>query len=223
MTALGRGDELVARLRAGAGEDADAVVYDLLTEMFDGYPLENLRPLLRSDDSTLVRHGIWIVSELGEAGTPLLDDVAPLLGHPHRNVRFFAIDTIITTTGAGDGETLARAVALVEDPESAVRWKVREMLAGVTAEQLNAAAAALTGRLAELTRWLVGVTPEDTEAVVARLGDEDPVLRAFAAAAAVRLARDDPRALAHAAAMADEDLAKFAARHDQEQRRRRRR
>src|SRR5947207_14485923 len=60
---------------------------DLLREFHRGYPLENLRPFLLSQNHDVATIGAWIASELGEKGIASLNDGFYLLGHPERQVR----------------------------------------------------------------------------------------------------------------------------------------
>src|SRR5262245_45864713 len=112
-----RGDELIDRLCAGAD---DSLAGDLLTEVFRGYPVENLRQLLTCDSDTAARSGAWILSELGDRAAPLLDDSVRLLAHPLRYVRFFALDAVLVNATAGHGPVVAAAIALIVDPDDAV-------------------------------------------------------------------------------------------------------
>jgi hypothetical protein len=208
------GDELIERIRAHSTDDAvvGPAANDLLDELYRGYPVENLRVLLQGDEPS-ARTGAWLLSELGERAAPLLDDVAVLLAHRHRNVRFFAVDVVLENAGGDDGPLIARTINLITDPESAVRWKVLGFLADATTEQLMAGAAHLPpGRLADLARWLIGYdTGEpDRAEVAAGLSAPDPLTRLFAVAVAARLAEEDTALLEQAAAAADEEVRTFA-------------
>jgi hypothetical protein len=201
-----RGDELIDRLRAGAG---DSSANDLLSEVFRGYPVENLSRLLRSSQETAVKAGAWIVSELGVGAAPLLDEVVRLLGHPLRYVRFFAVDAVQAAATPADGAAVAAAIALVADRDDAVEWKALTFLAWADRAQLEAGIPHLADpRLGELTSGLLTGGPQ----ALAALDDPDHLTRAFAAAAAVRTARQtgDRTALEHAAASGDPAVASFA-------------
>lgn len=204
-----RGDELIDRLCAG-GDDSSA--NDLLSEVFHGYPVENLRRLLHSDEETAVKAGAWILSELAERAAPMMADIVALLGHPLRYVRFFALDAVLTSATADDGAAVATAIGLINDPDDAVRWKALTFLAWASADQLAASVAHLRPPLRGLTEWLArassgAATGRD---VLTALDDPDRLARVFAAAAAVRLARRDRGLLERAAASADQEVSTFA-------------
>ncbi|MEU4508586.1 hypothetical protein AB0G05_03735 [Nonomuraea wenchangensis] len=209
------GDDLIARVLAHANDDdvLGAAANDLLEEVFAGYPVDNLRRLLRSDEEKVVRTGAWLLSELGELAAPLADELPALLASPLRQVRFFAVETVLNA-GDADGPLAARALALVRDGDDAVRWKVLSFLAEAETEQLAAGAEALEdAELKELTEWLVRLDSEevDPREVVARLEGGDRTARMFAAAAAARLSdEEDTNLLAHAATAEDEEIRSFA-------------
>ncbi|MGW2146994.1 hypothetical protein ACWCOT_22005 [Nonomuraea bangladeshensis] len=209
------GDDLIARVLAHADDDdvLGAAANDLLEEVFAGYPVDNLRRLLRSDAEKVVRTGAWLLSELGELAAPLADELPALLASPLRQVRFFAVETVLNA-GDADGPLAARALALVRDGDDAVRWKVLSFLAEADTEQLAAGAEALEdAELKELAEWLVRLDTEeiDPREVVARLEGGDRTARMFAAAAAARLSdEEDTNLLAHAATAEDEEIRSFA-------------
>lgn len=187
----------------------DEATNKLLRAFFAGYPIERLRLVLRSDDDDAVRAGAWIASELGVAAAPLINDVSPLLRHPLKLVRFFAVDAVLAAASADDGEVIAQAVGLIEDAEEAVRWKVLHLLARASSDQLAAALvrasrADLAGRL----RWLAA-EPLRLEDVVTRL-DGDRLDRMFAVAGAARLASGRTQALRRATSSDDDEVRTFA-------------
>ncbi|QYC45637.1 hypothetical protein Nocox_40470 [Nonomuraea coxensis DSM 45129] len=209
------GDDLIARVLAHANDDdvLGPAANDLLEEVFAGYPVDNLRRLLRSDDEKVVRTGAWLLSELGELAAPLADELPALLASPLRQARFFAVEAVLNA-GDADGPLAAQALALVRDGDDAVRWKVLSFLAEAGTEQLAAGAEALAdAELKELTEWLVRLDGEevDPREVVALLEGDDRTARMFAAGAAARLSHEeDTNLLAHAATAEDEEIRSFA-------------
>ncbi len=199
------------RLCAG-GDDSSA--NELLTAAFRGYPVENLRRLLHSDEETAVRAGAWILSELADRAAPMMADIVALLGHPLRYVRFFALDAVLGSARATaeDGAAVATAIGLIDDPDDAVRWKALTFLAWASVDQLAGSVAHLRPPLRELTQWLVraGGGVAIGRDVLAALDDPDRRARVFAAAATVRLARLDRGPLERAAASTDPEVSAFA-------------
>ncbi|MEV2272752.1 hypothetical protein [Nonomuraea africana] len=209
------GDDLIERIRVHSADDAvvGPAANDLLSELFEGYPVENLGRLLHSGDDGAVRTGTWLLSELGDLAAPMMSDVPDLLAHPLRHVRYYAIEVVLVNGDVQHGPTIAQVMNMSGDPDSAVRWKVLEFLASATADQLVAGGAFLgAGQVRDLTEWLIRYEIEepDPRDIVARLEGHDPVTRLFAAAAAARLSDEDTSLLEHAATVADEEIRSFA-------------
>jgi hypothetical protein len=202
-----RGDDLVTGLLDGTVPDPDAAAGDLLSQVAAGYPVDRLRPLLRAERTEAVRAGMWVVSELGERGAALLDDVAGLLDHPARYVRFFALDSVLTAAGARHPAVLTRAAALVGDPDDAIRWKTMHLLARATDTQI----AAIGGPIGESFDLITHLADAD---LVARLADADRTVRLLAAAAAARRAATDTAVLDAAIAAGDPEVSSFAEEYD---------
>ena len=207
-----RGDRLLAEVAVGAD---DTVASQLLNEFFSGYPVERLRELLRSRNEATAKVGTWIASELGQRAAPLMDDLARLLVHSSRYVRFFALDSILAGATAEHGEALAGAVRLIEDQDEAVRWKALNFLARAGYDQLAASVSSLhDGHLAGLVEWLLEIDRTcNTAFVTERIQDGSNLRRMFAAVAAVRLAAYDQSPLSHVAASSDEEISSFAREH----------
>ncbi|MBB5082221.1 hypothetical protein [Nonomuraea endophytica] len=208
------GDALVARILARPDDETRGqVANDLLDELFGGYPVENIRTLLRSGDDDAVQNGAWLLSELGERADELLDEVPGLLAHPRLQVRFFAVEFVLLATDERHGDVIAHVLTSSRDPDTAIRWKVLHFLATASTEQLMAGLSRLTDpEVGRLTAWLVASDTEDPDPgeVVAGMEGEDPVARLFAAAISTRMAEDDPALLRHAARVRDEEISSFA-------------
>lgn len=204
-----RGDELIARV---AATGSDTMAAELLDEFFSGYPVEKLRALLGNDNEAAVKAGAWIASELGDRVAPVMDDLARLLTHPSRYVRFFALDAVLGGATAEHGSALAAAVRSIEDQDKAVRWKALNFLARAGYDQLVASVADLrASKLGELVQWLLESDRTLNGALILeRIEDADRLSRVFAAAAAARLARHDPLLLSRVATVPDPEVSSFA-------------
>ena len=174
--------------------NSGALANELLSAFHRGYPVEKLRPLLTSEDERVVRTGTWLASELGEKGRPLLRDIAPLLSHPAKNVRFFAIDCVLCWATPANGRELYSVLSLIEDPEPNVRWKVMDFLTLASPEQLQSAllimeATRSDGGHAERLRWLLGTGGQTPDEVVAAIRSKNLLTQRYGVAAAVRMAQ----------------------------------
>lgn len=193
----------------------DVLSNDLVKEFHRGYPLLNLRPLLLSPDAMLVSAGVWIASELGEKGKPLLNDVSALLRHPEKDVRFEAINCLLVWATPSNPSELASVITLIDDPERSVRWKVMDFLARASKEQLRAGLSALQITEPKSTRvggleWLLSPESLDPEGVMTALQSQDAVFRKYGAIAARRLSKFNKAPLLYAASVPDPDVKNFA-------------
>ncbi|WP_345559674.1 hypothetical protein [Nonomuraea rosea] len=210
------GEDLIERILAhpADGDVVGPAANDLLSELYAGYPVENLTRLLHSGDDQLVPTATWLLSELGELAEPLIDEVPPLLSSPVRSVRYDAIGVVLDNADERHGPIIAQVMNLSRDPESGVRWKVLEFLAEASIEQLRAGASSLPpGQIKELAEWLILQDDEEPDAagIVIRLEAGDPVTRLFAAAAAASLSDgENTSLLEHAALVEEEEIRSFA-------------
>lgn len=211
-----RVDKLMERLVANPRySQVGKVAIDLLTKFHQGYPLENLRPLLLNDNTELVKVGAWIASELGEKGNALLNDVSPLLQHPESRIRFFAIGCILLWADPSKARELASVVSLIDDPEPRVRWKVMDFLSRATREQLLAALSYFEATNPQskniwgLRLLLAADADRPREAMIA-LQNQDRQMRKYGVVLAQRVAEVNKDPLLYAASVDDPDVKDFA-------------
>jgi HEAT repeat protein len=199
-------------LRADA--DRDSPLGDVIATL----PVERLRMLLRCDIELPVEVGTWIAAELGPAANAVLPEIAALLDSPSGVMRLYAVEAVEASATANDGPAVAKAIRLVDDPDSAVRSAVLGFLAKGSPDVLVAAFPDGTS-LGSLTRWLARFAAaasgdhdvlERVEDVLNRLASVDPRIRRFAAAAAVRLATYTWVPLERAATSTDPSVSAFA-------------
>lgn len=208
-----RGDELIERLLLG-GDDPELdgrAAFDLLTEVFNGYPAERIVTLTRSDNDAAVDAGAWIISELVDPA--LMSEVPFLLDYPNQRVRFHAVDTVNSTATVEHGDIIAKAVKLIGDSDSAVRGAVLYFLAWGRSEQFSAAVQFLPeSRIRELMTWLATLSNsvDATAEIQAKLDGPDELSRLFGVAAADRIYEEDPSLLEHAAESMDQQVSAFA-------------
>lgn len=127
-------EQLLERVCADGDETS---AHALLSAFFGGFPVERLREVLYSENDDAVRAGAWLASELGSKVAPLVSDLALLLKHPSRYVRFFTVDAVLTGATEQEGDAIAKAVELLEDGDAAVRWKATNFLARASSSQLR--------------------------------------------------------------------------------------
>jgi hypothetical protein len=206
------GDELVARISTAADESSlDAAAKALLQECFRGYPPEKLRPLLNHPRNEVVKVAVWVVSELGERGQPLLRDVSALLAHDVAYVRFFAIDCVLSSSTESDAAVIARVVTMLSDADSSVRWKATQFLMRASLEKLRAAMPHVSASDFAGLRLLTDETVPE-ESVMSMLRSDVPGMRRFALAAAYRRREMGEAALRAAALSEDSEVREIAQR-----------
>ena len=187
---------------------------ELLREFHRGYPVENLRVLTSSDDEEVVKTGVWLASELGARCRSILSDIETLLDHPCANVRYFAIDCILSASRAGDGDLVASVLRLMEDESAAVRRKAMDFAARISIERLSEALAAARSSDFGIDHVagieLVTSSPISPENIEAFLRSEKPIRCRYGAIAAARVFKDRPQSLELALRSHDDDLRTFA-------------
>lgn len=205
------GDELLAEILAG---DETGLSNDLLNEIFDGYPVKKIAPLLRSDRESAVKAGVWIASELTErAARPLLGDLLPLLYSPSVFVKCYAVEAVEMAATGEDGEILARAIALIDDGDERVRRRAFNLLAQADHDQLVGAVSHMAdGDLKRAVQRLLDdeAQPVDRGELLDRLGVPGRTDRLFALATAVRTREHDSDVLITATKSEDEEIRSFA-------------
>lgn len=205
------GDELLAEILAG---DETGLSNDLLNEIFDGYPIQKIAPLLRSDRESAVKAGVWIASEMTErAARPLLGDLLPLLDSPSVFVKCYAVEAVEMAATGEDGEILSRAIALIDDEDERVRRRAFSLLAQADRDQL---VGAVSKTVDEGLKVAIQQLLDDEERpagrveLLDRLGLPDRMDRLFALAASVRTRQHDPQTLIAATESRDEEIKSFA-------------
>jgi HEAT repeat protein len=188
---------------------------ELLDQFHEGYPVQHLRALLRSQDQAVTKIGMWIASELGAKASPLLDDTMLLLNHADKSVRFYAVDSMLSCAAAQNSPGLAFVVQMLGDKEEAVRWKAMDFLSRASTEQLQAAlchfrATDDQSRHIHGLQFLLGENSANAEEVLCLIQSQDDLLQRYGVVAAVRMALDDIQPLLHASSMVSSDARQFA-------------
>lgn len=75
--------------------------YELLQAYFNELSLDTLRDLLNHESREVRMAGVWIMSELGQKGESLIDDIIPLLTEDDRYIKYNAIESVaVCSTGS---------------------------------------------------------------------------------------------------------------------------
>jgi hypothetical protein len=211
---MGKAPQLIKEIVCNAADSQDTTLAnELLREFHRGYPVENLRGLLRHEDEQVVKTGIWILSELGRKGRSLFYEAYALLTHPSRYVRFFAVDSMLTCATEAEPDALGMVVSMLEDVDGVVRRKVLDFLYRASVDQLQGALRYHEKLQAESThviglRWLVSGGLNQHE-LVSLLKSEKPLVRKYVVVSAART-NALSQVLRVASVSDDEDVSRFA-------------
>jgi HEAT repeat protein len=156
----------------------------------------------------MAKAAAWIASELGEHAAPLIPELIPLLEHDSRYVRFFAVDTVLSAAGLEHGAAIGTAISrLLVDSDDAVRWKLLNLLARASDEQLEVAVPYIDDPpLASAVSWLSDPNIDTAQ----RMMHGTPLDRIIGTAGAVRLGEEGLPLLREISHSCDIELSSFA-------------
>lgn len=206
--------DLMERARRG---DADAA-HELIDHFRRGYPLEQLRELFRSESPQAVASAAYIASELGSGATPLVEEFPRALRHVESWGRSAAIDCVFNCASIENGELVAMALRLLDDPSVYPRGVALFRLRFADSNLIRAALPFLkTEPLGEFLDWLVSNESAIHASIVEKLGSSNALERRVALASAARPTGSTlsgnvraPKALVLAASSQDAEVAEFA-------------
>lgn len=190
--------------------------YDLLQHYFHGFPVETLRPLLRTSDQLVRRVSIWIAAELGCAACDLVPDVIPLLHEQDRYLTFHALEVLAVCAIGKEAPSFAHVVQALEHDDVVIRQLAMRMVSNAVDSQIQGVLHSLEpsiGLDARHRRGLSAVLSAQTldkEIISTTLRSSDALDRRYGAILARRRLRDDPGLISAAASLVDEDIRKFA-------------
>lgn len=205
-----RGDDLLAQILGGDENLAN----ELLNECWDGYPVERIRALLRSNGEGAVKAGVFIASELAKRSRPLLNDIEPLINHQDNWVRGDAIDAVNLAATVDHGEIVAHAIEHITDSRRGIRGRTFTLLAASTRERLEAGWRFI--RDINVKEQLRQILDEETTVSSAeidrRLADGSQLVRLSGLVSAARISDRRAADLLAATEVADEEIRSFALR-----------
>jgi hypothetical protein len=128
MNALGA-EELIELMKTDPKgfDESGKAANDLLQFYFRGYPIETLRPLLRSDNRYILRSASFIASELGGRASPLAEEMIPLLRSEDPYIAWDAAEVLAVCS---IGEKVGLYVHVLRMLENGSR-PLRELTAGL--------------------------------------------------------------------------------------------
>lgn len=193
----------------------DGLANDLLNYFGHGYPIDKLALLMRHENQSVARAGIWIASELPKAAAVLLEDAVVLSHHPDRYVRHYAMDVIILGASGANRKQFFNVVLGLDDLDDVVADHSLFLVSRASEEQLAGAveyfesekptSAHLSLLMAALQKPLTN--PAEVESL---LKSEDPLRRKYGLVLAERSYKDYPHLVSIAAASQDALISNLA-------------
>lgn len=120
--------------------------YNLLGEYFGGFPLETLRPLLRSD-ALLVRHAaVFVVSELGRDAESLTNEFPALLKSGDRYIKYNILESISVCSTESQGSLYRFILEALEDEDLIIVTLAMRLISRSNKYQRESSVAALKRR-----------------------------------------------------------------------------
>ena len=185
--------------------------YNLLQAYFAGFPKETLRPLLKSDDSSVQRSAAFIVSELGIAASSLVSEFPRLLSSQDQHVVWYAVEALAVCAKGESVSHFAHVVLMLESGLDPIRRLAMRLMARVDHSQLVGAREYFDdqdGRFEPYVRGLSALTNGrlDELGIRAMLEHIDPLVRRFGAIAASRFRSQFPASWLLVKESQDEDV-----------------
>jgi hypothetical protein len=209
-----RGDELIQVILT-VGDTDGQVSNDLIGEFYtNGYPVDKLVPLLRSENDEIVRTGAFLAEELGAKATPLLPELTRLLNHADAWVKSGVLTAVLASATNEDGEVVGGAVLLIADSGRSIRKMAFELMTRLARSPLGAGLPYIKDpEIAALLEWVLEVESEsrDDDEIASRLRESDGLGRVFAVIAAARIYGRNPHYLQLAASLEESDAQSLAA------------
>lgn len=214
-----KGEKLIRDLLTDPCEfEKQGRAYQLLQEYFRGLELDTLRPLLQHEDEAVRRAAVFIASELGSAGEPVMDEVADLVSDPDPRIRWDALESLMACSNSTRNEYIWLVPKALEDANDSIRRLAMRLLCNASNSQLEMALKrfdriAPTPRVHEqgLSALLRDNGKLGCGEIDELLDSGDSTLSMYGAVAARRLSELYPSILERATKHSNPDVARFAA------------
>jgi hypothetical protein len=140
MTENARAERLISEMLADPQRfDDEGKAHELLQSYFAGYPLETLRPMLRSGNMYLQRGASFIASELGANATALVDDIIPLVDVTDGHTQWYAMEVLAVCCKGSSAEKFLPVVRMLDSSSAGLRGLAERLMARADSSQVDAA------------------------------------------------------------------------------------
>ncbi|MCP5087959.1 MAG: hypothetical protein GY952_14290 [Rhodobacteraceae bacterium] len=180
-----------------SGKDSD-FCQELCSAFWNGFPMENLRPLLVSTDPEILSLGSYIIYELGAKARCLLDDIVPHLDNEDAEIRANAIIALGECATKFDKSAIGKIIEMLDDPDSFVQRIAMRFVQSCDRGMLNVGIfqaakmnpgtvfEELPGYLGETFFHIYQPVPISAEILENLLSHESPVAKRFGVGLATR-------------------------------------
>lgn len=124
--------DIMSKLLEPGFEGDSALTFALQSEFHRGFPFENLRPLLTSDNLHTQAAAAFLVAEISSKISYKMNcvvaEIADLLDSEVSGIRFDAIEALLGCTTPADGAILGRVMLRLDDEHAGVRWRATEFI-----------------------------------------------------------------------------------------------
>lgn len=124
--------DIMSKLLKPGFEGDSTLTFALQSEFNRGFPLENLRPLLTSDNLHTQAAAAFLVAEISSKISYnvncVVAEIADLLDSEVSGIRFDAIEALLGCTTPADGAILGRVMLRLDDEHAGVRWRTTEFI-----------------------------------------------------------------------------------------------
>lgn len=133
---------------------------ELWSAFRNGFPIENLRPLLVSKNPEVTDLGAYLIYELGADVRCLLTDIVPLLDNADPQIRGSAVIALQECATKFDTTALGKVIELLDDPDPFVHRIVMRFIqyceVGMLIAGVNEAAVTQKGTIFEQFPRIIG-------------------------------------------------------------------
>ncbi|HAL83340.1 MAG TPA: hypothetical protein DCO83_14800 [Mucilaginibacter sp.] len=191
--------------------------YELLQECFTGFPLENLIPLLKSDDEDILKPIIVILSELAFQAFDLLPYVVPLINCEDSFIRYYALECIFLNSSGVYIDEFIHVINGISDQDESNRNLIMHLLSNADRYQLEAGVKLVAKhKIAnyklhqEGLRKLLSSDNMDDSEIMQMLNSNEPLLQQYGVMIAKEVYKNNSKLIDYALTSKNEDVKTFS-------------
>lgn len=200
--------------------DDDGIADILLQEYFNGFDLETLRPLLRSDDPVVQSAATFIVFELGSNASSLMDDILPLLESHNPSKRLEVLGCVMECSAERTEhlDKFTLVLEAMEDTHQGNRIFSMGLVSNANEEQIEAGIRQFQSRndseshVLGLELLLRCFAISESE-ILKFTNSDDPILRKYGAIATTKMATTFPNRVYSLLLNDDDEIREYAQNH----------